>query len=313
MRPVAQTLCLSVNVAKFYLGLGWNDLFLDSVSLWKYKSNRFLKLSDGYYCFNEKGYLVSDIGYDDYTMYMWGNYELYVVEKDNRYNIIWESDDRPVFDRWYDGFTLLRCGTLILREGSDKRIYTIRAGMFLEDFLKQKSHDFRAVCQTFADFRDHYRAEDLTPIDKAIFDLAEDPEDYVEYLRIFGVGALYRSKALYKALFPVVQLVLLVISGIGAVVAALGFNDGGSAWAKVALCCFVISFAIFCVIQFTARLRRNIVVGGTFLAVSGSLLYILAEYGERLFVLTVVGVLLVSYVAGKAYSAFKSRFSRGEG
>lgn len=307
LHPIAESIGMSVGVARFYQKLGWYDLFRINQFGFDFAWNHFVKLDDRYYYFSRFGIAIDNDGVDNVKRYRWGNTALYLIKKSNKKNLIWASSEKPIFEEWYEEFQFLDRGIVIMTNSGYSRVYSLCVEMFFEDFLKLNCCSFKTICKTFASFTPNDRCLNLTPIARLVYTQAQEPEDYVEYLKIFGTSALYRKRARYKVAVPIIQFVFLIIVVLGAICAAIGFSVG-AALGIIGACAFAVGFVMFCLVTFLQNIVINLIKCSVFLTVNGSLLYVLAEYGELAFILSIFGLimLLVCYLRIKANNKPKS-------
>lgn len=304
LQPIAESIDITIGLAQFCQKRGWYDLFKLNQYGFHLEGNRFIKLDDCLYYFNSNGKIIDGISADNVVRYAWGNTALYLICRNNKWNFIWASKENTIFPEWYDEIRMLSRGIVIATNNGKQRVYSLYVGMFFEDILKY-DWSFETICEVFASFTSKDRLTDLSVIDKLVFEQAEEPKDYLEYLKIFGSSALHKKLARYKVAIPFIKSVAAMVCIVGTVCTAIGFSGSGSALGEIGLIAVVIGFAILGIVKFTQKLVENLINSIIFLAVSGLLMYILVEFGPAIFLSAILVILILLFVCTKVYYYFK--------
>lgn len=305
MSPIAETIDMTIGLAQFYQNHSWYDLFKLNQNGFHLEGNRFIKLEDCYCYFNSNGKIIEGISADNVVRYTWGNTALYLIYRNKKWNLIWASEENTIFPEWNDEIKMLSRGIVIATNNGKQRVYSLYVEMFFEEFLKQNVCSFETICNVFASFTSKDRLTDLSVIDKLVFEQAEEPKDYLEYLKIFGSSALHKKLARYKVAIPFIKSVAAMVFIVGTVCTAIGFSGGGRALGEIGVIAAVIGLAILGIAKFTQKFVDNLINSITFLAVSGSLMYILIEFGPTVFLSCIAVVIVLLLVCSKVYSYFK--------
>lgn len=300
--PVAESVGMSVAVAAFYQSAGWYDLFDNNGGYTN--ENYFLKLGDRYCLFTPDCRIVADVNVDSIDLYSWRDSHLYVVRKNKLYNALWANESKMMFEDWYDDIKILSPGIFVLHNQKGLQIYSLAAGVFLDEYLSYEIVDFKKVCNDWALKTIKRRGEDISYFDEKLFPLVEDLPDYMLYLKLFGKNAIHYKQALYKAKVPTIQCIVLLLSAIGFLFMVM--SDPGIV-KTIGLGMFVIGFISLLVAELSLNFLENLWKLITFLSVNGLCIYMLAEFGQVAFLSTIGGIFFLLWCIGRILKILKRK------
>jgi len=298
--PIAETVGMSIEVAKFYQSIGWYDLF--DVYRLDRQDNYFLKLGERYYLFSNGGRIVEGVEADVAQRLKWGGTTLYVVRRNHLYNMVWAKETQMMFDDWYEDMQYTRMGTILLNKQGNLRIYSLRVNLFMDEYIDRYGGDFGSVCDIFGRIDSTDYGIDLSGLDEQLFRLVDGWSDYNRYLKLFGKNARHYKQARYKVLIPTFQVYSLLGMVIGFLTVFLGNNLVST---SIGSCLLLLSLIIFIGLVFSSEFKKHLQTLVTFVLTNSVILYMFAEYGPKGFFCFVISFFVLLFILGRILKIVK--------
>ena len=185
-------------------------------------------------------------------------------------------------------------------------MFSLDINMFFDEFIERYRYSFEELCRYFAWFTPEDQLTDLRVIDRLIFAQAREPQDYMEYLKIFGPSALHKKQARYEVAIPIFRDVAIIVAILAAICTAIGFSHRSEAIGGAGIITFIISFAIYGIAKFSHNMSVDKVTKDiALLIVSSLLIIILILYGPTAFLITIAALFVLLISSVKIYNYFK--------